>query len=258
MDEQEQATPEELWEAASIAPSDLYYTQFRRAIFGGYDRTDVDMFRDHVADLFEGLLGQVRDLKKGIGEQKSEIGEFHEMEGALRNALKSSQKFSEQILDAAKREADAMLAEACLAKSRAETEAVQLPEALRQEIEELKGERERLRADIQAVLETHAKLLGRIPAAEVTATRPVIDVGQERKTRQAPAEFSFGENAAPEIVLDSSDVSRMDESGEGIETLPETQLDLEEAPWLENAEDARDEEAGEDEASGGEDEEEEV
>ena len=157
---------EMLGEETPIAPSDLYNTDFRRVVFGGYDRNEVDAFLERVGDVFEDLIKQTRELKERQTQQKEQLDTFREMETSLRDALITSQRFGEHLTENAQREADALLAEAQLQKTRAELEAKELRLVLQEEIGALQAERNRLRADLASVLDTHRDLLKQLPTAE--------------------------------------------------------------------------------------------
>lgn len=153
-------------EESAITPSDLYNAEFHTQVVGGYDKVEVDAFLERVGDVLESLIREVRDLKAQVQSQKEEIETLREMENSLRNALVTAQKFSEETLVAAKRQAAAILEEARLARARAEHAASELPKALRVEIAALQAARDRLRDDLEAVVEAHAALVARIPRAE--------------------------------------------------------------------------------------------
>ncbi len=157
---------EMLGEETPIAPSDLYNTDFRRVVFGGYDRNEVDAFLERVGDVFEDLIKQTRELRERQTQQKEQLDTFREMETSLRDALITSQRFGEHLTENAQREADALLAEAQLQKTRAELEAKELRLVLQEEIGALQAERNRLRADLASVLDTHRDLLKQLPTAE--------------------------------------------------------------------------------------------
>ncbi len=163
---------EVLGESIAVTPSDLYSADFRTVFMGGYDRGQVDTLLERTADVFEMLLNQVRDLKEQIEEQKERIESFHEMESTLRNALVSSQKYGEDVIDAARRQADAILEEARLARAQASLEAAKLPGRITAEIEELQRARDRARADLLSLLDTHRGLVEEIPKAEENAFQP--------------------------------------------------------------------------------------
>jgi cell division initiation protein len=126
----------------------------------------VDNFLERVADAFEHLNNQHRETKKTLESQREELDTLRAMENTLRDALINSEKFSENVIESAKREAAALLAEARLSKNRAELEAAKLSDDLRLEIHELKASRDRLRGDLQLLLDTHSALLAKIPRAE--------------------------------------------------------------------------------------------
>ena len=52
----EKLIDEVLGEGAGLTPSDLYNTEFRTNLIGGYDKNEVDAFLERVADQFEVLI----------------------------------------------------------------------------------------------------------------------------------------------------------------------------------------------------------
>jgi cell division initiation protein len=204
---------EVLGEEAAITPSDLYNTEFKNALMGGYDKDEVDEYLERVADVMEGLITQVKELKQQVEEQRSRADAVKDMENTLRNALVSSQKFGDDIAESARREADALLAEARLAKARAEQEAAVLPEELHNEVNRLAAQRDRLRMDMRALLAAHQALLGDIPRAEDL----VEEVAQERAANAEvedvesdPAEFA--QDVKPQVSL-TDDPADLEEEG---------------------------------------------
>lgn len=192
--------PEDAWQVANIVPSELYYTDFRRVLLGGYDRDEVNAFREHVSEMFESLLTQIRELKAQNEKLEKDLVSYNEMEEALRNALKSSQKFSETILDTARREADALLAEASLAYARTQSQLKEMPENLRAEIRELQDARDRCRQDMLSMLNAHRTLLGEIPPAEARGEGEPPQSKAHRAVSARLRSFNFGPRAKPEVV----------------------------------------------------------
>jgi cell division initiation protein len=142
-----------------LSPSDVLNCEFSRSILGGYSANDVDSFLARVADVLETLIQQIRDLKAQLAEQKEELDEHRQMEETLRNALVTSQKFGENLIESAKREASLLIEAARLEKSRIDSENARLPVILAREITHLQDQRDRLRADIRAILAAHEALL---------------------------------------------------------------------------------------------------
>jgi len=190
---------------ATLSPSDLLSREFKRAAVGGYNTNDVDDFLERVADAFEQLIQQVRSLKEEIEQQRERLDEYRQMEASLRNALVSTQKFGEDLIESAKREAHLLLEEARMKRTQAQIEASKVPVALSQDILILEQQRHRLRVEMMAILETHRNLLDSlIPLDEMRRPAGIFEVAQPAP---APLEVSglaegfstLQENTAPVV-----------------------------------------------------------
>jgi cell division initiation protein len=205
---------EVLGEELAITPSDLYNHAFKNVLFGGYDKNEVDALLERVADVLESLIKQSRDLKQQREDLRSQLDSYREMENSLREALVTAQKFSEEAVGAARREASALLEQARLAKARAELEAGDLPRALVEEIHTLKCERGQLRNALKAILDAHYALVRDIPPAEET-------IGTASFVTQRATEIET------EPEADGGDESTKD-------TNDGEPLTIEREPWLES------------------------
>ena len=193
---------EVLGSEVTITPSDLYHADFKRSNFGGYDKAEVDAYLERLADVLEELIGQVRDLKERNEDLESEMKDFRAMERSLREAMLSSQRVSDDIVDAARREAKSLIEEARLKKLQAQMEASKVPDALARDINLLKQQRMRLRVEITSILETHRQLLETLipiggPLAEAEPT-PNINIVQ--------ADEAAAEAETEAVVEDESDI----------------------------------------------------
>lgn len=176
----------------TITPSDLYHADFKRSNFGGYDRGEVDAYLERLADVLEDLIGQVREFKEKSEDLESEMKDFRAMERSLREAMLSSQRVSDDMVDAARREAKSLIEEARLKKLQSQIEASKVPDALARDINLLKQQRMRLRVEITAILETHRRLLetlipigGPLADAEPTANIDIVQADDEQDSEAA-------------------------------------------------------------------------
>ncbi len=189
-----------LGEEIAITPSDIYNQDFKRALLGGYETREVDAFLERVADIIERLLAQMRYLRERVDEQRATIDEYREIEKTLRSALVSSQKFSEDILASAKREAESLIEEARLKKAQAQLAAAKLPRKLARDIHVLEQQRSRMRREMLAILETHKSLLDSlIPGDEGSPASffdagVVSDVGEDDEDSDLPVVNIADEN----------------------------------------------------------------
>ena len=152
-----------------LTANDIYERRFRTVLLGGYSKNEVDLFLENVAEQYEKTLKrleEIESLEKKYSAIEEEMSTFRSMEHTLRDALVSSQKFGESIIETAKRNADAMIAEAKLIRTQARVAAAELPDALRDEINELKAQRNLLRSELITILETHQSLAAQIQPAE--------------------------------------------------------------------------------------------
>jgi len=168
-----------------LTPSDLYNTEFKNALMGGYDKDSVDEYLERVADSMEALMNRVRELKGQLEEQRQLVEDTRNLETSLREALISAQKYEQDVQDSARRRADAIL-------EQARADAARLPDDLRREIEDLRTERDRLRTDLRAVLAAHSALLMEIPKAESVqeVIREQADTFEQQYEERPP---TFGE-----------------------------------------------------------------
>ena len=199
----EKLIDEVLGEGAGLTPSDLYNTEFRTNLIGGYDKNEVDAFLERVADQFEVLIREKKSLVAQIEEGHERLRTFDETESALREALIGAQKYAETMAESARRQADALLEEARLTKIRAEMDAAELPETLRDEIEALKRARNRLREDLMAVIETHGVLAENIPAAEIVHSEQTTSGGGSDREKERLVDVAPWSAAGP-LTVDRS------------------------------------------------------
>ncbi|HOJ34128.1 MAG TPA: DivIVA domain-containing protein [Candidatus Hydrogenedentes bacterium] len=204
-----------------ISPSELLHPPFRRSFFGGYKRSDVDSLLKRAADAIETLISHVHDLKTETERQKERLEEYRQIEMTLRNALVSSQQFSENLIAAAKREAELLREEANLQKKQILAEASKLPEQLATTLETLNRQKQRMRQEMLALLDAHRRLLDTLVPEEVTQTPAAFF---ETETTSSESEMtktveSPTPNSPMEILSESTCSEKVEtmETNEGIE-----------------------------------------
>jgi len=192
--------------------------EIRGALFGGYDRAEVEVLLERAANALEQALSENRRLRQQTEDQREQLVQFKEMEATLRSALISSQKYSETLVNSAKAQADALIEEARLIKTRAQSQMAELPGMLREEIQQLKNLRDRTRQDLEAVLRTHEALLKRVTPAEARLESAIqeetrshfVDLGADHdaahgKPAAPPFQAVPGEGAKSAIDFDAED-----------------------------------------------------
>ena len=130
----------------ALAPVELRHLQLRRGFFG-YARSSVDAAVEEIAASFEDVWRNRADLADEVERLEHDLVRYRELETLLRTTLVSAERAAHELKDAARREAELIVAEA-------HAEARRVTHAAAAERERLAAETARLRAQLSAALET--------------------------------------------------------------------------------------------------------
>jgi cell division initiation protein len=125
-------------------PVELRHVRLQRSLFG-YRRRDVDSLLDDVADSYEEVWRERGELTDRLEDVEKRLGEFKDREQLLASTLVSAEKAAAEAKDAARREAELIVAEA-------NGEARSIVRAAQGERERLFGEARRVEALLRAAL----------------------------------------------------------------------------------------------------------
>jgi cell division initiation protein len=141
----------------TITPVELHHVQFRRGL-RGYSPSAVDKMIEEIADSFEEVWRQRADFADRIEQLESELARHRDLETLLRTTLVSAEKSAHEQKDQARREAGIILAEA-------HAEARAVTRAAASERERLLAEARKVRALLEAALDSVADAEGGAQAA---------------------------------------------------------------------------------------------
>jgi cell division initiation protein len=153
-----------------VTPLDIRQKQFPRRL-RGLDAKEVEAFIELVGTDFEDVIRENLALKDEIKRQVQRIEEYRERERTLQETMVTAQRITEDLKDAAKRQAEVVVSDAELQAERiiqnAHTRMVQILD----EIGELKRQRSQFESGVKSLVEAHLKLLevfkGQPPAPHV-------------------------------------------------------------------------------------------
>jgi cell division initiation protein len=202
--------PERALDVRAVTSAYIYDREFKRSFLGGYVTREVDEFLVRVGDAFEAMAAKVRVLEEQLREQREQLDAYQRSEETLRNALVAAQKFSQDMVDAAKREAAALVEEARLVKERASSEAARLAADIIRDTDKLERQRTLLLTELRTILETHLSLLNSLtpdrdrvspaPGRASPAARPVAENQSSSAATSTPDVPSHGGNDANVIA----------------------------------------------------------
>ena len=141
-----------------FTPLDIRQKRFETS-FRGYAARDVQGFLELLAAEFEDVVKENIGLKEELKRTQVELERHLERERALQQTLVTAQRVSEDLRDAAKKEAEIVVAEAELQSEKIVHAAHQKLVQVVDDINELKRQRARFEAEVRSLVSSHLKLL---------------------------------------------------------------------------------------------------
>ena len=151
----------------TITALDITQRQFKRAL-RGYEADEVQSFLHEVAGAFEAQARELQSLRDQLSRRDDEIESWKGRERMLQETLLTAQKACDDIREAARREADAMVADAELQAEKIVQGAHARFLRIVDDINELKRQRVQFETNVRTLAESHLKLIEalRDPARE--------------------------------------------------------------------------------------------
>lgn len=94
-----------------LTPVEIRHIQLKRGVFG-YRKAAVHVMMNDIADSFEAVWRERSQLVERVEELETEVTRHVELEGLLRSTLVSAERASQDLKEAARREADVIVTEA--------------------------------------------------------------------------------------------------------------------------------------------------
>jgi len=130
----------------TITPVELHHIELKRGLLG-YRRQAVDRLLEEIAESFEEVWRERAEYADRIEQLQSELARHHDLETLLRTTLVTAEKSAHDLRDQAKREAHLVVEEA-------HAEARSVTRAAAAERERLHAEVRKVRALLEAALDT--------------------------------------------------------------------------------------------------------
>ncbi|MFB6352034.1 MAG: DivIVA domain-containing protein [Bradymonadaceae bacterium] len=201
-----------------LSAEDIANQSFQRC-FRGYDPDQVEEFLEAVAREWEHLVSLVKQARERAAERADELEEYKDREESLQDALEMAKKVSDEIKEKAEREAELKIADAEVEADRILAEVEEEVASLREDIQSLKKQRNRYKAELRSLVNNHLEMIDRMddepsfegeisrsptPATPEEAAEPVedddIEFSEPASDRSdEPDESSPDDDSAPRI-----------------------------------------------------------
>lgn len=158
-----------------LTPQEIQNKKFEKAVFGGYDMSQIDDFLDEVLADYSDLYKENAALKAKMRVLVEKIDEYRAVDEQMRKALYSAQVSAEKTLEEARAEADRIIENArAEADRRCGDIEVRIVEE-QQRLAQMQNETATYAAKIKQLLNRNIEVLDAIASAPVETAAPVQD-----------------------------------------------------------------------------------
>ena len=171
-----------------LTPQEIQNKKFEKAVFGGYDMSQIDDFLDQVLADYSDLYKENAALKAKMRVLVEKIDEYRAVDEQMRKALYTAQVSAEKTLEEAKAEAEVILANARAEADRrcGDIEARIVQE--QQRLVQMQMETSSYADKIKQLLNRNIQVLDTIAAAPFEPAAPVEIREKQEEKKPEPAE----------------------------------------------------------------------
>jgi cell division initiation protein len=162
----------------ALTPVEIRHIQLKRGLFG-YRKASVHRMMDDIADSFETVWRERSQLVERVEELETEVTRHVELEGLLRSTLVSAERASQDLKEAARREADLIVTEANAEARKVMRDVISEKESLMGDVRRVQA---LLRSALSVVDEAPAEFTG-TPTAALPSTTTEERPGWTVETR---------------------------------------------------------------------------
>ena len=189
----------------ALTPVEIRHIQLKRGLFG-YRKASVHRMMDDIADSFENVWRERSQLVERVEELETEVTRHVELEGLLRSTLVSAERASQDLKEAARREADVIVTEANAEARKVMRDAITEKESLMGDVRRVQA---LLRSALAVVDESPAEFT-EAPAATTESVPPEDPPGWTVENRAAEPDPAVIPQAAP-VALTAPEASEQEE-----------------------------------------------
>jgi cell division initiation protein len=153
-----------------VSPTDIRQQSFTVRLFRGFDPQEVDAFLEDVAEDLEFAIKENTTLREQLAAMEERMRAVGEREKILQETLVATQRVTEEMKEAAKREAGLHLREAELQGEKIVESARSEEARILNDVQMLKRTRRQLVEEIRSTLETYQRWLSEFSGESGDAT----------------------------------------------------------------------------------------
>ncbi len=161
-----------------VTPLDIRKQEFKKGM-RGLDAEEVYAFLNTIADEYEAVLSDNKNLRERLVALEERLNEFKSIETNLRNTLLTAEKLTSEAKENARREASLLIREAEMeAEKSAEMIRAHVSQ-LRREVLELKKNKDNYMTRLKTLLDSHRKMLDGFQEDFAGVDQEIEKIGQQ-------------------------------------------------------------------------------
>ncbi len=141
-----------------LTPLDIKKQEFKK-VMRGYDPVEVDTFMDMMANEFEDLLKQQKEMRDKVVELETQLKDYRQIEKTLQQTLLQAQEATGRTYEAARKEAEMIGREAEAKAAKLIEQANTDLARMNTELITLKGRKESLIGRLRVLLSSELELI---------------------------------------------------------------------------------------------------
>ncbi|RJP62327.1 MAG: DivIVA domain-containing protein [Ignavibacteriales bacterium] len=163
-----------------FSPLNIKNQEFNKSV-RGYDKDEVHLFLEKLADEFEKLVTENDTVKKELEQAKNRIAEYKKIEKNLQDTLLKAHESSSRAVESAKKQSVLMIKEAELKANQLIDKARESADDIRNSVLGLREEKALLIAKLKALINSQASILEMKINETAEEKKPVDKPGEEAK-----------------------------------------------------------------------------
>ena len=167
-------------DAFHLTPHDVRGQEFQRTV-RGYDREQVEHFKERIADEIERLMRERAQLEERMTNFQEQLRAFRDRERAMNEALLAAQQLRVDAQEQAGREAESILREANSEASKVVDEATRMEQMVRDRTVEAQRQFARYVTNFRAMLERQMGEVEGLESHLATTAPPQPEVPLKRQ-----------------------------------------------------------------------------
>ncbi len=162
-----------------FSPLNIKNQEFNKSV-RGFDKDEVHLFLEKLADEFEKLVTENDTVKKELEQAKNRIAEYKKIEKNLQDTLLKAHESSSRAVESAKKQSVLMIKEAELKANQIIDKARESADDIRNSVLGLREEKALLIAKLKALINSQASIL----------EMKINEVADEKKPVDKPGEVA--------------------------------------------------------------------